>query len=331
MSTLEIKMELESENYLHFIYKGKKQKINEFSNKFNNQKDEFYLDKLIKKCKLEYKGKKYTYDEIKKIESNRLKALNISNLYTRVVENIESNLLAIDKDYYIAGKMLKSSEEILMCARYALSEAMEIIDYNIKAHWDCGYSGIYKLRTIKANQAILAYNNFCDSVMQIVFFAFGIYKKHKKYTEDMKYTDMLSMCNYTFLNNFLENNESKINNLELLLPLVKKIHQNNKKINEWANYIKHKGGILYKGLDDEFYTLNILNKERDLIRSTDDFKLELLDLDYVICEMEKAHVNQCNVLEELIGFINFKGTTYIDLSGRTIVQEENIYKKIIIN
>ncbi|MBU5316274.1 hypothetical protein KQI30_08320 [Clostridium bornimense] len=166
--------------------------------------------------------------------------------------------------------------------------------------------------------------------MQIIFIAFGIYKKHPNYNEDLNYESILKLCDYRYLSEFYGENKD-IPHFKELWKLLSKCQNENSNVNKWANFIKHKGGLRYKGLDDFFGTMLLEDCKGNKIRGTEDFAMELLDLDELIDQLIIINNNQVKILSELIDFINFSNSFTIDTHGNIVINNENEYKKVLIN
>lgn len=193
----------ESHNYLKLIYNEKKYALDEFAEKFQDENDKFVLDRIFENCKIEYKEKTFTFKEMCDDINAFASLLPISSLYfSKIYPREISSIFITDKDYFAAGKLVKSAEEQLSFGRYSLIKSQCIMDFNLNCNWSSGYQGIYYLRSIKATNAIMWYNNVFDSIMQIVFIAFEIYKKHPNYSDKLSYHKILKLCDYEFLSNY---------------------------------------------------------------------------------------------------------------------------------
>lgn len=321
MITFKISQKAEADDYIYLLYKEQKYSIEEFKKKFNNKNDEFFIDRLFKECDIVYKDKRFTYSEFLNLMGNISDKLPITQYYREFIK-YEIDLFQLDRDYYFAVKLVESAEKVLQNARASLIEGSNILDLNINIGWDSGYLGLYIIRSMKINNAIMWYNNFFDSIMQVIFMAFGIYKKHKEYNDSLEYSKILKLCDFSFLSKFYGENKN-LKNFKELWSILSDFQKTNIKINEWANYIKHKGGIEYKGIYidmNNIFKCDIVDSNGKIIRSTDDFKPIILDLDDVIKELNKAHIKHIHSLEKLINFINFKGA----------YTKEDCYKKVII-
>lgn len=322
--------ESESKDYLKIIYNEKEYMLDQFAKSFQNCEDEFYLDKMLKECVIKYKDKEFTYQELCKNINEFSSSLLISDNYRSKIYEVEKiHIFMIDKDYYAAGKLIESAEKQLMYGRQALIQAYSVLDFNVNCNWISGYVGLFFMRTIKINNAIMWYNNVFDSIMQIIFIAFGIYKKHPNYREGLEYHKILGLCNYSFLSGFYGKNKT-IPNFKELWKIIAKAQIGNSNVNQWANYIKHKGGINFKGVEAKSpLNARTENKDGTIINDTD-FESPEIDIDDVINELAKVHVIQVKVIQELTQFISFESAKWIYKDGKLIKPKESSYKKLII-
>ena len=320
----------ESEEYLKIIYNNNVYLLNDFAMNFQDEQDEFSLDRLIKNCKINYMGKVFTYkemlDDIDKFKSSLL----ISDLYFSKIYPVEkTNIFIIDRDYYAAGKLIESAEKQLSFGRWSLIQCKSILDFNVNCNWLYGYKAIYNMRSIKANNAIMWYNNVFDSIMQIIFIGFEIYKKHPWYKDKYDYHETIKLCSYSFLSDFYNKNKT-IPNLESLWEMIKKAHAANKNVREWANSIKHRGGINYKG-DTLNALINVKIKMLDGKTTADkDFEPFEVNLDDVIDELKNLHIVLHETISNLVDFMNFEKVRLIKDGNNLIIPEKATYKKIII-
>lgn len=316
----------QANNYLKLIYNGKKYALDEFAGKFQDENDKFALDKILENCKVEYKENTFTFKEMCDDMNAFCDLLPLSSLYADKIYPVELDLLSNDEDYFASGKLVKSVEDQLMFGRFSLIESQGIIDFNLNCNWSAGYQGVYFMRSVKANNAIMWYNNVFDSIMQIVFIAFGIYKKHPRYSEKLTYHQILKLCDYNYLSGYYGENKATVPNLKDLWKIVTKAQNENNHINNWANFIKHKGGIKIKGVDPENPYEIIVGKT-----SSNGFEPPELELDTVVEELKNAHITLCNTLAELVDFIGFEKIVTHDNYKKSIIHKESYYKKVLIN
>ena len=207
--TINVKTKPESDDYLRIIHNDKIFSLDKFSKSYHVEENPFDLDSLFMSCSVLYKGKRTTAaDMIKDIQeySNKLK---VSQLYKEKVYPFELNTFIIDKDYYAAGKLLKSAEDQLLFGRKALLDSYRILDLNVNLEWKHGYAPIYYQRCFNSSTAIIWYNNVFDSILQIIYKAFGIYKFHPNYSSSLTFHNVLRECDYRFLNKFYKENKKK--------------------------------------------------------------------------------------------------------------------------
>lgn len=115
------------------------------------------------------------------------------------------------------------------------------LDLNVNINWKTGYGPVYFQRCVSASNAIIWYNNIFDYFLQIIFIAFGIYRFHPEFNENLEFHKILKLCDYNYLSSFYGANKS-VKNFKELWKLLSEAQVSNSKINMWANFIKHKGG-----------------------------------------------------------------------------------------
>ncbi|MCW6091347.1 hypothetical protein [Clostridium sporogenes] len=317
----------ESEEYLKIIYKNKKYKLNDFASEFQDEEDIFFLDRLLESCKIEYNGEIITYEQMCQEARKLDKSLYTPRIYSSRIYPIEKRIFIIDKDYYAAGKLIKSAEEQIKLGRYSLIKACNIIDFNINNNWKAGYTANYVQRAIYANNAIMWYNNVFDSIMQVIFFAFEIYKKHPKYNSKDGFHKTLKLCNYAFLSDYY-GKYKHVPNFSKLWSIISGAQKINENINKWANYIKHKGGLKYKGLEAKEPIEMIEKKGIDIIKDTE-FEAFEVSLDDVIKELKNSHKKLCESINKLVNFMNFESVDYINKDNKLALPQKSIYKKVL--
>lgn len=101
-------------------------------------------------------------------------------------------------------------------------------------------------------------------------------------------------------------------------------------INEWANYIKHKGGVKFLGLEaDEPVEINIKDKDGNTIADNNFATIEL-DLDESMQTLSTVHRAYLICLEQLEGFINYGAAVpKANAAGKMLIPNKTDYVRII--
>ena len=177
--------------------------------------------------------------------------------------------------------------------------------------------------------AIVWYNNCFDYILQIVFLAFELFKKVRRYRADMSFEEKLSMCTFKV---FRDLHREYPDNEEFtqLWDILKRCHNAISELNEWANYAKHKGGIGYVGLKpDSPFQVYIGTTDGSMESRTSEFESIKLDMDESVSVLVEAHKALVSCLEEIVDFIDFESCRYtITEDGKFDIPEKSSYVKI---
>lgn len=239
----------------------------------------------------------------------------------------DEDLFIIDKDYYNAFQLLSSAEYQLLNASRYLGKSSIILDSNCNVNWKYGYFTIYGFRCMDLSTAIIWYNNVMDSLFQMVFFAFGLYKHHRSFKSDMSHTKTLELCDYKSLSEIYSANKS--GEFKQLWEILVKAYNSNTPINKLANRIKHQGGIKYIGIELERLYEMIIQKEDEQSKISD-FDSERIDVDETIELLGKHHVLLLEVIKELVNFINFYDARFIESDNKRVCPDKSSYCKLIL-
>ena len=104
------------------------------------------------------------------------------------------------------------------------------------------------------------------------------------------------------------------------------------KLNDWANYFKHKGGLGFIDLKPESpYAVFVQGESGKMEARTNEFEAITIDMDESIEEVVNAHNALINCMNSLIDFIGFKNAMYsISEDGRFVIPEKSSYCKISV-
>lgn len=313
--------------YLKVVYDNQEYTLSDFSEKF--KETEFQLDSMLSSCEIIYKETKYTFDDYKE---RRLSFSNSLPLFTRYSDEIlpmEIHLSISNFDYYKAAKFLEKAETCLQTARYYLMQGEDIIEYDCNLPWKYGYQLVFDIRTTNFTTAIIWYNNCFDYILQIAFLAFCLYKKMPRFRENMQFEEILKLCTFKSIRELHESNSDN-QGLNELWIILKECHDSISDLNEWANYLKHKGGIGIVGLKPDSPFQIYIGKPGETPESrTSEFESIKLDLDESIIKTRDMHNSLICCLNRLVDFIGFENAKFsIDEEGRYVIPERNSYMKI---
>jgi len=154
--------------------------------------------------------------------------------------------------------------------------------------------------------AVVWYNSCIDYILQITYFAFGIYKKTDGYSDEMSHEDLLKKCTYCSMSEIYGKYKT-VPNYKALWKIINKCNNALSVVNLWANYIKHKGGIAFEGLNPpDPFKMRITDQAGNVIAESNDFDAIKIDLDCSLIVLKEAHNAIYDCIKELVDFINFE-------------------------
>lgn len=312
--------------YLKLIYDDNDYSLEDFSKKYKTT--DFSLDEKLKKSVIKYRGREMSYDEICKDINDFCMKLKFIKRYEEEIYPLEHYLLIGNRDYYKASKYVKKTEECLQTARLYLKKSYELLTTDFECGWDSGYCPQFLLRTLNFKTAVVWYNSCFDYVLQIVYFAFGIYKKIDRYTDQTSHEVLLKNCNYYNMGEIYSQYKS-VPNYKELWKIITKCYNALSKINLWANYIKHKGGISFEGLypPDPFH-IKMTDSDGNIIAETTDFESIEIELDSSLSELQNTHEALYDCVNDLIDFIDFQSAT--PQKNDLVIPNPSSYVKVIL-
>lgn len=327
--TFESKTYAECADFLKLVFKNKEYTLNEFSVAF--KKNNFDLEQLLPQCEIIYRGRRISYNEYITELRNEVEQMGLFTRYCDEVAPIELSLSIGDYDYYKAAKFIGKAENCISTARYYYYQSANILDYDCRVNWKSGYSGIYALRTMNFETAIVWYNNCFDYIVQIAFLAFGLYKSLKKYRTDLSFEEVLKLCTYNSLKTLHENNPDN-DGLSELWNIIENCRIERQDLNDWANYSKHKGGLGFVGLKPEFpVQVYIAEPGGSAKRRTSEFDSITLDIDQCKNSVISAHNSLIKCLNELMDFIDLpQGQFSLNKEGKFVLPDPSNYHKVIL-
>lgn len=320
----------ECHNYLHIIYDNYQYSLKDFAKKYKIS--DFSLDEKLKETIIQYRGKKMTYEELGKVKFDFSEELKFADRYTKEIYPIEHSLLISNRDYYKASKYINKTEKCLQTARYYLMKSYNLITTDFDCNWSTGYGPQFLLRTMNFTTAVVWYNSCFDYILQIVYFAFGIYKKTDGYTDQTSYEDLLKKCTYYSMGEIYSQYKT-VPNYKALWKIITKCYNAMFEINSWANYIKHKGGISFTGLNAPApFLMRMTDSNGNVIAESSDFESIEIDLDKSLNVLKDAHLALHNCINNLIDFIDFKSAIpqkHPEKDG-SVIPNPTSYVKVIL-
>lgn len=314
-------------SYLLLEYAGKQYSLDEFSATF--KKAEYQVDSMLPECKIVYRGTAISFEEYKASRIRLSDQLTIFQKYSNDVLPMEVYLAICNYDYYKAAKFLEKAENCLQTARYYLMQSADIIEYDCNIPWKYGYQPIYEIRATNFTTAIVWYNNCFDYILQIVFLAFELFKKVRRYRADMSFEEKLSLCTFKLFRD-LHREHPDNEDFTHLWNILERCHNAISILNEWANYAKHKGGIGYVGLKpDSPFQIYIGTPDGTTESRTSEFESIKLDMDKSVSTLVDVHKALGSCLEEIVAFIDFGACRYvITENGEFEIPDKSSYVKI---
>lgn len=282
--------------------------------------DEEYttIDKFIKahaaaskeelySCNVCYRGREKTYREFLDeyvAFSEKLQLLRIDSLNLITSPRIKAAWYFINK-----------AADCLQNARFFTVKSNLLLDPQDNIPWSHGYIPQFSLRCTYFGTATTWYSNTFDQLLQAVYWAFELYTNAKDldnnpYDDTWDVKEIMTSCTYKFVVQELKN-RGYTNVRKLLTSCSEKI----KVVRNWANYIKHKGGIEYKYLEPEdpfmIYIMpagetaseSCMPDERFAIKN---FKSPIeIDIDEKIEVLKNSHTALHDCITETIALIDF--------------------------
>lgn len=330
VNTFTVKTRAECQDYLYVIYDNTELTLMDFAIKYKT--GDFSLDEKLKESTIVYRGKKMTYEELCKANYDFSEELKFIERYTREIYPIEHHLAVSNRDYYKAAKYLNKTEKCLQTARYYQLNSFDLLKTDFDVNWSSGYGPQFLLRTIDFTTAVVWYNSCFDYILQIVYFAFGIYKKMDGYSDQMSHNDLLKKCTYYSMGEVYSKHKT-VPNYRELWKIINKCYNALSDINSWANFIKHKGGISFDGLNPtEPYSMRMTDPQGNVIAESSDFESIKIDMDSSFSILKDAHVALHECINEVIDFIDFKGalpTKHPDKEA-LVIPDITRYVKVIL-
>jgi hypothetical protein len=328
--TFTSKTTADCQDYLNVIYDNEEFTLIDFSRRYKTE--DFSLDMKLKDSTIVYRKKMLTYGELCKANYDFSEELLFVNRYTTEIYPIEHYLVLSNTDYYKASKYLNKTEKCLQTARYYQMNSFNLIKTDFDVNWSSGYGPQFLLRTIDFTTAVVWYNSCFDYLLQIVYFAFGLYKKIDGYSTQVTHNELLKKCTYYSIGEVYSKNKNETN-FKALWKIITKCSNSLSDVNLWANFIKHKGGISFDGLyPPDPLAISMTDHNGNIIAESSDFESIKLDLDSSLNLLKDAHKALYECINEVIDFIDFKGavpTKHPHKDG-LVIPNKTTYVKIIL-
>lgn len=329
--TITAKTEPDCIKYLFIEDDGAKLTLEQFVSKYKADTT-IPLDARIESHAIYYREKSFSHGEMVKTHVDFANSLHFFERYNKEVYPQEHFLMIGNYDYYKSAKFLKKAEKCLQTARYYLICSETILDFDCNLHWEHGYGAQFFTRSLNFTTATVWYNNCFDYILQIVYLAFGLYKQVRGYQDTWSIEETLKKCSYRTIKDIYSANNT-VANFTSLWTIIEDCHTALTDVNEWANYIKHKGGIDIAGLEaDAPFSATMTDVDGNVVAQSDEFSPIKVDLDVGIVELSKAHDSLFDCLDKLVTFIDYNAAIpQADVSsGKMLIPDRNNYVKVIL-
>ena len=288
-----------------------------FKGYFKTLKDLPYTHRVLKGNKLEkiketpiyivYKNSKHSlYDCIKENRDFGAQLQQITEINS--LERIHEFGIVFEhfekKDQYHAViyetfRVLQDLSFSLNTARFALIQAHRILHFRSELIWSNGWEQLWT-RSSWLNNAIVLYNSCFDKLIQSAWIGFESYNGYQKKQKGVPLTrqDLFSkkgidriykMCDY--------NNDDIRNRLPVSINQIVSPRYSNdfKTIRNYANRIKHRGGMRYKDLFPYGSILEVVDENHYSASRTQITD----DIDAVVNEVKDYHIAFCEIVKEV--------------------------------
>lgn len=190
----------------------------------------------------------------------------------------------------------------LNTARYALMQAHRILHFTSELKWSTGWEQLWN-RAVWLNNAIVMYNSCFDKLIQAVWIGFKSFDGYQKVDKEGKpkgpklsprdlYTPnglnrIFMFCDYNTIKGRFP--------IDVNAIIYSKYSTDLKKVREYANRIKHRGGMRYKGLFP-YGSIGMMNNEDCYSSSRTQIED---DMDKVINDVKDYHIVFCKLVKDV--------------------------------
>lgn len=262
------------------------------------------------------------------LEVNKLPSINYSY---DLISKYEGIFLEGDTGLIIASQKIQELERIFSSAKFALVKGSHDKHQGVS-----GDDAQTVIRFEFLKNAIIWYNSCYDYILQIVYFGFDFNKPISCRSEYLK---ELKNCRYiknqktskTFYTEFekiaLKNPDAQ----DLFERLNTFYFENKGKLRDWANKLKHQGGIELDILYTKPLSYGFRNEDcnKDCKELFSDYYIipTIISLDEVIKEVIRVHIEIVQIVDYLYNFIGFKD---IEVTNILNVNNKHIFKKFSV-
>ena len=147
-----------------------------------------------------------------------------------------------------AAYFIQKASDCLQTARFFIIKSALLLDTDYNIHWSQGYVPQFWFRCIYFGTAATWLSNTFDQILQAVYWAKELYTSlsdhGKPYDDSWDAEKIMKKCKFNFVTEELGKR-----GLKTCEDRLTSCYSTIEEVRDWANFIKHKGGLDYKFLE----------------------------------------------------------------------------------
>lgn len=282
--------------------------------------------------KFVYKKTEYSWEEWHKQKNSFISNLELPK--ELIISPLIISFAAVhDPGYSIAMYKMSELYHVIASARFALIQAYEkFYDSNIVLR-EQSYVAQTWTRSQFLKNSILWYNSCLDYICQILWFGFDMHGQNilDKIKSKTDFEKMLREVTLSEVTKKLKGIKEVNQHAKDLLDKLIKYQKESKCVNNYANAIKHRGNIGFKGIDSSSpisYENKVTGFDLEYIEP------DILDIDETVERLARVHRKLISLAKYINHFMNFDAMFKCDKEGNILFNEAKDpkeYKKIVIS
>lgn len=282
--------------------------------------------------KFVYKKTEYSWEEWHKQKNSFISNLELPK--ELIISPLIISFAAVhDPGYSIAMYKMSELYHVIASARFALIQAYEkFYDSNIVLR-EQSYVAQTWTRSQFLKNSILWYNSCIDYICQILWFGFDMHGQNilDKIKSKTDFEKMLREVTLSEVTKKLKGIKEVNQHAKDLLDKLIKYQKESKCVNNYANAIKHRGNIGFKGIDSSSpisYENKVTGFDLEYIEP------DILDIDETVERLARVHRKLISLAKYINHFMNFDAMFKCDKEGNILFNEAKDpkeYKKIVIS
>lgn len=231
----------------------------------------------------------------------------------------------------IAGKKIEELESLILSANHALTLGIKE-NHNATSNGKVTDEANKAIRLYYLKYAIQSYNACYDYILQIIYFAFDFFSEIKS-LED--YQENLKNCmvrkdgaDTKFWLSFKQISTQNDAAKKLLKEFNKFSKKRHCRLSDWANALKHQGGIQLEELASRRPDCPVHDCKGNLIFSLDWIKPIYVTLDEVIETLKKQNIYIVEFADFLYKFIGYDLCDQPNMEGFSILEKDFSAKQL---